>query len=43
VTLKEIKADKRLQQMDLLRLGRLSVGTVKEDEWDVIMELAGEK
>lgn len=42
VTLKKIKADERLKNMDLLRLGRLSVGTVKEDEWNVIMELAGE-
>jgi predicted RNA-binding protein with PUA-like domain len=43
VSLKQIKADDRLKNMDLLRLGRLSVGTVKEDEWKVIMELAGEK
>lgn len=43
VTLKQIKADDRLKNMDLLRLGRLSVGTVKDDEWNVIMELAGEK
>ena len=43
VTLAEIKADKRLQQMDLVRLGRLSVQTVKEEEWKIIMEMAGEK
>jgi predicted RNA-binding protein with PUA-like domain len=43
VTLKQMKTDERLKNMDLLRLGRLSVGTVKEDEWKVIMELAGEK
>ena len=43
VTLKEMKGEKRLQAMDLLRLGRLSVGTVKEEEWKVIMEMAGEK
>ena len=42
VTLKQIKADERLKNMDLLRLGRLSVGTVKDEEWNVIMELAGE-
>ena len=42
VTLKQIKADERLKNMDLLRLGRLSVGTVKDEEWSVIMELAGE-
>ena len=29
--------------MDLVRLGRLSVQTVKDEEWDVVMELAGEK
>lgn len=43
VSLKQIKADERLKNMDLLRLGRLSVGAVKEDEWEVIMELAGEQ
>jgi predicted RNA-binding protein with PUA-like domain len=43
VSLKQIKADDRLKNMDLLRLGRLSVGSVKEDEWKVIMEMAGEK
>jgi len=26
----------------LVRLGRLSVQTVKEEEWQVVMELAGE-
>ncbi|MCP9751340.1 EVE domain-containing protein [Ferruginibacter sp. HRS2-29] len=40
VTLAQVKADKRLANMDLVRLGRLSVGTVKEDEWEVVMELA---
>jgi len=43
VTLKQVKEDKRLQNMDLLRLGRLSVQSVKDDEWQVVMELAGEK
>ncbi len=43
VSLKEIKTDTRLKNMDLLRLGRLSVGTVKDEEWAVVMELAGEK
>lgn len=42
VTLQQVKADKRLANMDLVRLGRLSVQTVKEDEWQVIMELAGQ-
>lgn len=43
VPLTVIKKDVRLANMDLVRLGRLSVQTVKEDEWKVIMELAGEK
>ena len=43
VPLTEVKKDKRLAGMDLLRLGRLSVQSVKKNEWDVIMELAGEK
>jgi predicted RNA-binding protein with PUA-like domain len=43
VPLSAIKTDKRLTNMDLVRLGRLSVQTVKEAEWEVIMELAGEK
>lgn len=43
VTLAQIKADKRLVNMDLVRLGRLSVQTVKEEEWKIVMEMAGEK
>ena len=43
VTLSQIKADKRLQEMALVRLGRLSVQPVTEKEWKIIMELAGEK
>lgn len=42
VPLEIIKKDNRLANMDLVRLGRLSVQTVKEDEWNLIMELAGE-
>lgn len=42
VTLAQIKMEKRLANMDLVRLGRLSVQTVKEEEWQVVMELAGE-
>ena len=43
VPLDLIKKDKRLANMDLVRLGRLSVQTVKEEEWKIIMEMAGEK
>ena len=42
VPLELVKKDKRLINMDLVRLGRLSVQTVKEEEWNVVMELAGE-
>ena len=42
VTLAQVKADKRLADMDLVRLGRLSVQTVKEAEWKIVMEMAGE-
>ena len=43
VSLNQIKADKRLADMALVRLGRLSVQPVTEKEWKVVMELAGEK
>ena len=43
VGLATIKTDKRLQQMDLVRLGRLSVQTVKPEEWDIIAELSETK
>src|SRR4051812_37721988 len=43
VTLAQLKADKRFANMDLVRLGRLSVQTVKENEWKWVMEMAGEQ
>jgi predicted RNA-binding protein with PUA-like domain len=43
VSLDDIKNDKRLKDMALVRIGRLSVQPVTEKEWIVIMELAGEK
>ncbi len=43
VTLSQIKADKRLVDMALVRLGRLSVQPVTEKEWKIVMVLAGEK
>jgi predicted RNA-binding protein with PUA-like domain len=42
VTLAQVKADKRLRNMDLIRLSRLSVGKVTDEEWAVVLELAGE-
>lgn len=43
VTLDEIKKDKRLKEMALVRIGRLSVQPVTGKEWAVVMALAGEK
>jgi predicted RNA-binding protein with PUA-like domain len=43
VSLEQIKADKRLASMALVRIGRLSVQPVTDAEWKVVMELAGEK
>ncbi len=43
VGLTQVKLDKRLANMDLVRLGRLSVQTVKESEWKIIMELSETK
>jgi predicted RNA-binding protein with PUA-like domain len=43
VPLDTIKKDKRLANMALVRIGRLSVQPVTDKEFDVIMELAGEK
>ena len=42
VSLAQLKADSRLANMDIIRLGRLSVQTVKEEEWGIVMEKAGE-
>jgi predicted RNA-binding protein with PUA-like domain len=43
VTLDQIKKDKRLKNMALVRIGRLSVQPVSEEEWNVILELSGDK
>lgn len=43
VPLSVIKQDSRLQEMALVRLGRLSVQPVTEAEWDIVLTLAGEK
>jgi predicted RNA-binding protein with PUA-like domain len=42
VTLAQLKADKRLKNMDIIRLSRLSVGRVTDEEWAIVLELAGE-
>jgi len=43
VTLEQIKAEPRLQQMKLLRQSRLSVSPVTRDEFDVIVSMGGQK
>ena len=43
VPLEILKKDKRLANMDLVRLGRLSVGAVRPEEWAIVLEMAGEK
>ncbi|HEX8126578.1 MAG TPA: EVE domain-containing protein [Allosphingosinicella sp.] len=41
VALKTIKADPRLAAMELIRQSRLSVAPVRDEEWAVVLELAG--
>ncbi|PCD04839.1 ubiquinol-cytochrome C reductase [Sphingomonas spermidinifaciens] len=43
VTLKAIKAEPRLAEMELVKYSRLSVGRVTPAEWDVVLEMAGAK
>lgn len=41
ITLKAIKAEPKLARMELIRLSRLSVSPVRDDEWKTIMAMAG--
>ena len=43
VSLQQLKSDTRLQQMALIRIGRLSVQPVTEEEWNAVMELSAGK
>ncbi len=43
VTLAEIKADKQLEGIQLVRLSRLSVASIKPEEFDRILELSEKK
>lgn len=43
VTLEQIKGDKKLENMQLVRLSRLSVGSVTKAEFDYILELSETK
>lgn len=40
VSLQQMKAEKRLEDLGLIRQGRLSVCPVTEKQWEVILELA---
>lgn len=42
VPLKAVKANPKLEQMDLVRLSRLSVGKVRSEEWAEVLRMAGE-
>jgi predicted RNA-binding protein with PUA-like domain len=43
VSLAEIKKDKKLADMALVRLGRLSVQPVTDKEWELVLAMAGDK
>jgi predicted RNA-binding protein with PUA-like domain len=40
VTLKEIKADKRFKEMPLVRIARLSVQPVTDEQWEMIESIS---
>lgn len=41
VTLKEIKAEPALARMELIRQSRLSVSPVRDEEWALVLAMAG--
>jgi predicted RNA-binding protein with PUA-like domain len=43
VSMNDIKKEKKLQEMALIRISRLSVQPVSEEEWRIIMNMAGER
>jgi predicted RNA-binding protein with PUA-like domain len=43
VSMDQIKEDPRLKEMALVRISRLSVQPVSDEEWKVVMGMAGEK
>jgi predicted RNA-binding protein with PUA-like domain len=40
VSLSEVKANKSLAEMELVKLGRLSVSAVTDEEWKIILDLS---
>ena len=43
VTLAEIKAEPSLTKMELIRQSRLSVAPVRDEEWALVLKIAGER
>lgn len=43
VTLAAMKDKKGLENMDLIRISRLSVGKVSKKEWEIVLKMSGEK
>ena len=43
VSMDQIKEDPRLKEMALVRISRLSVQPVSDEEWKIVMGMAGEK
>ena len=43
VSLESIKKEKSLKEMALVRISRLSLQPVSDDEWEIVMQMAGEK
>ena len=43
VTLAEIKAEPKLAKMELIRQSRLSVAPVRDEEWKLVLKMAGEQ
>ena len=41
VTLAEIKADPKFKEMKLVRQSRLSVSPVREEQWKILLKMAG--
>ncbi len=43
VSLESIKKEKKLKEMALVRISRLSLQPVSDEEWEIVMKMAGEK
>ena len=41
ITLAQIKGEPKLAKMELIRQSRLSVAPVREDEWEIVLKMAG--